>query len=116
MNILLDTCTFLWLIFDNAELSDTARKIFTEPDNDVYLSAASCWEISIKSSLGRLRLPEEPGLFLPKQRSQHLIEPLPITEAATLPPTPSSSSIPCAPSGSIRSPYPHGGHLLSGGI
>jgi PIN domain nuclease of toxin-antitoxin system len=83
MNILLDTCTFLWLIFDNDELSDTARKIFTEPDNDVYLSAASCWEISIKSSLGRLRLPEEPGLFLPKQRSQHLIEPLPITEAAT---------------------------------
>ncbi len=83
MNILLDTCTFLWLISGSDELSDTARRVFTEPANEVYLSAASCWEISIKWSLHRLRLPEEPGLFLPKQHDLHFIEPLPITENAT---------------------------------
>lgn len=83
MNILLDTCTFLWLIADSDELSHATRDVFSDPDNEVYLSAASCWEINVKWSLGRLKLPEEPGRFLPKQREQHFIDPLPITEEAT---------------------------------
>jgi len=83
MNILLDTCTFLWIILDSGDLSDTARTAFSTPDNEVYLSAASCWEISVKWSLGRLALPVEPGLFLPKQRERHLVTPLPIAEEAT---------------------------------
>lgn len=82
MNILLDTCTFLWLIHDSDELSDLARQAFTDQDNDVYLSAASCWEISVKWALGRLPLPVEPGQFLPRQREIHGIIPLPISEAA----------------------------------
>lgn len=83
MNILLDTCTFLWLILGSDDLSDTARETFSTPENEVYLSSASCWEIGVKWSLGRLTLPLEPGRFLPKQREQHLIEPLPIVEEAT---------------------------------
>ncbi len=83
MNILLDTCTFLWLISGSAELSSRAREGFTEPENEVYLSAASCWEISVKWSLGRLTLPEIPARFIPDQREKHYVSPLPISEAAT---------------------------------
>lgn len=83
MNILLDTCSFLWFILGSDDLSANAREVFTEPENDVYLSAASCWEIGVKWSLGRLHLPEDPGTFLPRQRMQHAIDPLPIDEAAT---------------------------------
>ena len=83
MNFLLDTCTFLWLILGSEKLSDTAREAFTNQDNEIYLSVISCLEISIKWSLGKLDLPVDPGQFLPKQRTQHLIEPLPLTEEAT---------------------------------
>ena len=82
MNILLDTCAFLWIIAGSDELSATSREVFADPENEVFLSAASCWEISIKWSLGKLHLPEDPGRFLSKQRSQHFIEPLPISEQA----------------------------------
>ena len=48
MNILLDTCSFLWLILGSDDLSANAREVFSEQENDVYLSAASCWEIGVK--------------------------------------------------------------------
>lgn len=83
MNILLDTCTFLWLIAGSDELTVAAREAFADPENEVYLSAASCWEICVKWSMGRLPLPEEPGRFIPGQRKKHLVTPLPICEAAT---------------------------------
>lgn len=82
MNVLLDTCTFLWIIADSEELSPRAREVFADPDVEVYLSAASCWEISVKWSLGKLTLPQEPRLFLPRQRSRHGVQPLPIFEEA----------------------------------
>ena len=83
MNILLDTCSFLWIIAGSDELSGASRELFMEPENDVFLSAASCWEIGVKWSLGKLTLPEEPGRFIAGQRVRHLIESLPITEEAT---------------------------------
>ena len=63
MNILLDTCTFLWIITGDKKLSVRAREIFIKPENEIYLSAISVWEISIKHSLGRLPLPENPEHF-----------------------------------------------------
>lgn len=83
MKILLDTCTFLWIIAGSKELSSRAREVFVDPDADVYLSAASCWEISVKWSLGKLELPQEPRLFISRQRSKHGVLPLPISEEAT---------------------------------
>jgi PIN domain nuclease of toxin-antitoxin system len=83
MNILLDTCTFLWIITGSDDLSTTAREAFAEPANEIYLSAASCWEISVKWSLGRLPLPKSPAQFIPEQREKHLISPLAIAEEAT---------------------------------
>ncbi len=84
MNILLDSCTFLWLVTDSNELSDTARRLFVDPDNDVYLSVASVWEIIVKHNLGKLPLPEPPHEFIKSNRIRHRIESLPLDEAAVL--------------------------------
>jgi len=84
VKVLLDTCTFLWITLGSPELSATAKEVFANPDNDVYFSATSAWEIGVKYSLGRLRLPEEPARFIPKQREAHGIEPLALTEEAAL--------------------------------
>lgn len=84
MNILLDTCTFLRLVSDGPELSDTARRLFADPDNDVYLSVASAWEIIVKNNLGKLPLPEPAHDFIKNNRIRHRIESLPLDEAAVL--------------------------------
>jgi PIN domain nuclease of toxin-antitoxin system len=84
VRILLDTCTFLWIIGDAPELSNRARELFIDPANDVFLSAVSAWEISVKHGLGRLPLPEPPEKFIPLQRESHGIEALPLEEEATL--------------------------------
>ena len=84
MRILLDTATFLWAVTDAPELSDDARELFVDPANEIYLSSVSTWEIAIKHSMGRLPLPESPARFIPAQRKQHGIEPLPLDEEATL--------------------------------
>lgn len=84
MNLLLDTCTFLWLVSDAPELSDTARRLFADPDNDVYLSVASAWEIIVKNNLGKLPLPEPAHDFIKNNRIRHRIESLSLDEAAVL--------------------------------
>ena len=61
MRILLDTCTFLWLVSGSDDVSARARDAFVDPANEVFLSAASAWEIAVKHRLGRLPLPEPPG-------------------------------------------------------
>ena len=84
MRLLLDTCTFLWLVDDQMSLTARARDAIIDPANDVYLSAASAWEIVIKHALGRLQLTLPVDDYLPRQRELHGIESLPIGEDATL--------------------------------
>ena len=84
MKILLDTCAFLWIITDADELSQTARELFVEPENDIYLSVISVWEILIKYQLGKLHLPEPPEHYIPLQRSNHGIESLSLDEESAL--------------------------------
>lgn len=54
MRILLDTHAFLFWRTDS--LTERARDHIADPANEVYLSAASVWEISIKRGIGRLRM------------------------------------------------------------
>ncbi len=84
MKLLLDTCTFLWLITDDDSLSLKSRKLFADQTNDVFLSAVSGWEIMLKYSLGKIPLPTPPEQFLSTQRSRHNIETLPLGEEATV--------------------------------
>ncbi|WP_428355340.1 type II toxin-antitoxin system VapC family toxin [Methyloprofundus sp.] len=57
MNYLLDTHTFIWWLNNSPELSATAKKIISRPDNSIFVSHASYWEIAIKVSIGRLTFP-----------------------------------------------------------
>ena len=56
MEYLLDTHAFLWFINGHAELSPRAKNIIENPENAVYLSIASFWEIGIKLNIGKLIL------------------------------------------------------------
>src|SRR5262249_3178457 len=58
MKLLLDTCTFLWIVTGSPRLSARVRDLFRAPEQEVFLSAASAWEIAVKHGLGRLTLPE----------------------------------------------------------
>lgn len=84
MKILLDTCAFLWIAADSPQLSDKARSLFSDPDNEVYLSVASAWEIITKNRLGKLPLPEQSGDFVTRWRAAHGIDSLSLDEAAVL--------------------------------
>jgi PIN domain nuclease of toxin-antitoxin system len=84
MRVLLDTCTFLWIATDAPELSERAREIHRNPENEVYLSAVATWEIAVKHALGRLPLPEPPDTYVPALRQRHGIAFLPLGEEATL--------------------------------
>ena len=84
MRLLLDTCTFLWIASNADALSPRARALFQDPGNEVFLSAASAWEIVIKHALGRLPLPEPPERLVPVLREHHGVDTLPIDEESTL--------------------------------
>ncbi len=53
MKYLLDTHVLLWAVTDDVKLSQKARRIIEDLDNELLFSAASIWEIAIKSTLGR---------------------------------------------------------------
>ncbi len=80
MNILLDTHTFLWWITDSSRLSEVARNLMSDSNNNLYWSAASSWETAIKYELGRLPLPEKPEIFLPPELNANRVESIPITD------------------------------------
>jgi PIN domain nuclease of toxin-antitoxin system len=84
MKLLLDTCTFLWIAADSPRLSKTAAKVFLDRNNELYLSAASSWEIGIKHATGRLPLPERPDIFVPAAREGSGIASLDIDEESAL--------------------------------
>ncbi len=84
MKLRLDTCTFLWAAADAPELSPRARDLFQDPENLLYLSAVSAWEIAVKHAIGNLPLPDPPERFVPQVREQLGIQPLALEEGATL--------------------------------
>ena len=59
MKLLLDTHVLLWWLNDSAELSDRLKSLIADPENLVYVSAVSLWEIVIKESLGKLKMPKK---------------------------------------------------------
>lgn len=69
--LLLDTHTFLWWINDAPELSQTARDAISNADSECFLSVASCWEMSIKSSLGKLTLTKPVERFVLDQITEN---------------------------------------------
>lgn len=78
MKVLLDThCWLLWLTGPE-KLKAGAREILENGSNTVFLSVASSWEIAIKYSLGKLKLPEPPEHFVPRRLVRDGISSLPV--------------------------------------
>lgn len=63
MKILVDTQAVIWFAENNHQLSDNARKVLENTENECFISMASFWEIAIKMSLGKLDIN---GLTLPQ--------------------------------------------------
>lgn len=57
MNLLLDTHALLWWLADDRELSREASSAISDARNEVFVSAATAWEIAIKRAMGKLAAP-----------------------------------------------------------
>ena len=56
---LLDTHTLLWWLADSEQLGERCRGIIGDQRNQIFVSAATTWEISIMMSLGKLEAPDD---------------------------------------------------------
>ncbi len=91
MTLLLDSHAFLWFVWDDPNLSSSAKGLIEDPANRKLVSVASCWEIAIKVGLRKLALGEPATTFLPRELAKngfHLlaIELAHATFVETLPP------------------------------
>jgi len=78
VRLLLDTHAFLWWVADDERLSPRAAALIAEPSNEVLVSAATAWEVVVKSALGRVEVPTPVDRFLTAQIEANAFIPLPI--------------------------------------
>jgi PIN domain nuclease of toxin-antitoxin system len=78
MKLLLDTHTFLWWNTEDPQLSLLAKELIADGQNEIFLSAASAWEISIKAAKGKLVLPEVPAVYILSRMGLYRFQPLPV--------------------------------------
>lgn len=79
MKYLLDSVVWLWSIGTVDKISQRGREIFDNGESEIYFSAASAWEISIKTRLGKLTLPSAPDRCIPEFMAKQRLLPLPVT-------------------------------------
>ena len=79
MNILLDTHVLLWWLADSPSLSSQARILISDTGNTIFVSVVTLWEIWLKESLGKLRLPAD----FEEKLAEESFESLPLTAAQT---------------------------------
>lgn len=90
MRLLLDTQAFLWSVTSSERMSPRARAATASGANDVFVSAASAWELAIKVRLGRIDLGASVEHFVPDQMARNSYLPLPVlfahaTKVSSLP-------------------------------
>jgi PIN domain nuclease of toxin-antitoxin system len=86
VRLLLDSHVLLWWAADDPRLGTAARLEINAPRNEIYISAATVWELAIKAVAGRLDLPTD----LAARALREGVRPLPIdlehaADAAALP-------------------------------
>jgi PIN domain nuclease of toxin-antitoxin system len=84
MKYLLDTVVWLWSVGPSEKIGKAGLEILANGEAELYLSAASSWEIAIKSQLGKFALPEVPASYIPKRLAQQGIRSLSITQSHTI--------------------------------
>ena len=83
MKYLLDTNVFLWAVAQPELLNKSAQEVLNS-GSELFLSAASSWEIAIKSSINKLPLPEPARRFVPRMLFSTGIQSLPIVHTHAL--------------------------------
>ena len=91
MKVLVDTHVFLWAITSDSRLSKKHRALWLNESSDLYLSAASVWELLIKAGIGKLPLPSPHGEYILRQMELNRltllgIRPAHFSELESLPP------------------------------
>ena len=81
MKLLLDTHALLWFLGNDPQLSACGRQNIENPAHKKFVSAASLWEIAIKLSLEKLKLPKPFDEVFPHQLQVNGFELLPISYA-----------------------------------
>ena len=81
---LLDTHVWLWSIITPHKLGREGLGLLESTGNELFLSAASSWEIAIKWAVGRLSLPEPPATYVPSRMQRTNVEPLAVTHSHAL--------------------------------
>ena len=84
MKALLDTHTFLWWITNDPNSPSGPDRLWRIANTELLLSAASGWEIAIKTRLGKLKLPSDLQGFVAEQLRINAIQVLPIQMAHAL--------------------------------
>lgn len=80
MKYLLDTHTLLWTFFEDEQLSKKAADVIKNPENEIYVSVITFWEISLKYSIQKLVLKGISPDELPGKAKEVGIEVLELSE------------------------------------
>lgn len=78
MKLLLDTHVWLWWNTESERLAPAAVRQIENPRNEVFLSAASVWEMAIKRRLGKLPLPEPVAAYVARRLKSDSVRELPV--------------------------------------
>lgn len=79
MRLLLDAHALIWALYEPEHLAEAARREIVDPDNDVYVSAVTAWELAIKVGLGKLPLPPDLQDWLLDRLTANRFASLPVT-------------------------------------
>lgn len=84
MRILIDTHCWLWIQVSPERIAPQVLSLLEDPAHELYLSAASSWEIAIKYRLGKLSLPTPPTKYVPSRMTASGVKGLAVEHAHAL--------------------------------
>ncbi|MBE6348882.1 MAG: type II toxin-antitoxin system VapC family toxin [Spirochaetaceae bacterium] len=71
MKYLLDTHTFILSIMNSSKLSEKVKNIIENPNNEIFVSGITFWEIAIKTQIGKMKFENFNILHLPNIATQY---------------------------------------------
>src|ERR1700690_3211896 len=84
MKYLVDTSVLIHSLISQPKLNHRARRLLEDDSSELYLSAVSSWEITIKAGSGKLVLPEPPAVLVTRAMQLMSLRPLDITHLHAL--------------------------------
>lgn len=84
MKVLLDTHIFLWMFLTPSRITANVKFLIKDTRNEIFLSSISSWEIAIKYSVGKLKLPDAPEIYVPERIKRANLQKLEISHEHTL--------------------------------